>query len=256
MSTFPILIKNAAKQACLFVRDMLAPFSSAPEVAILCYHSVSESVHPTAVRPEALEVHLGFLQEMGHTFVSLEDIMAWHAGTKPLPSRAVALTFDDGYADFETTVVPLLKKFNAPAAVFVIGETSEAAYRLDEQPFMTPEVLERVAQEPLVEVGYHSRTHPNLDELPEYSLPAEVTPPPGLRFFAYPGGHHSRDAVRALERAGYAAAFTIRPTLVSRDSDQYLMPRTVVLKGMRPWQLRFATTRASRWYMALRAKLI
>lgn len=256
MSTLPTLFKQAGKQACLFARDILAPFSSAPEVAILCYHSVSKSEHPTAVRPEALEAHLSFLQRMGHSFVSLEDIAHWQDGTKTLPQKAVALTFDDGYADFETAVVPLLKKFKAPAVVFVIGEVGEAQYRVDDQPFMTPEALARMAQEPLVEIGYHSRTHPNLDDLAEYQLAAEVTPPPGSRFFAYPGGHHSHDAVRAIERAGYMAAYTIRPTLVQKDSDRYLMPRSVVLSGMRPWQLRFAATRACAWYVALRGRLI
>lgn len=253
---FPAIVKNAGKQACLFARDILAPFSGVPEVAILCYHSVSESGHPTAVRPSVLETHMDFLKRMGHSFVSLEDIAAWHDGTRALPARAVALTFDDGYADFETAVLPLLKKFNAPGAVFTIGETGEAQYRVDDQPFMTPEALARIAQEPLVEIGYHSRTHPNLDDLPEYSLPAEVTPPSNMRFFAYPGGHHSQEAVRALERAGYQASFTIRPVCVTKDADLMLLPRTVVTKGMRPWQLRFATTRASLWYMALRQKLI
>ena len=257
MSTLPTLAKNAAKQACLFARDMLAPFSNAPEVAILCYHSISDNSHSITVRPDAFDAHLSFLKRMGHSFVSLEDIMAWHGAGKELPPRAVALTFDDGYADFETAALPILKKYQAPATLFVMSEPESTGWHLDGGPaFLTQEAIARLSEEPLIEVGYHSRTHPNLDELPEYNLPAEVTPPPGMRFFAYPGGHHSRDAVRALERAGYAAAFTIRPTLVSRDSDPYLMPRTVVLKGMRPWQLRFATTRASRWYMALRGKLI
>lgn len=252
---FPTIIKNAGKQACLFARDVLSPFSGAPEVAILCYHSISESAHPTAVRPEALKAHLSFLERMGHTFVSLKDIVEWHTSGTPLPRHAVALTFDDGYADFETAVVPILKKFNAPGAVFVIGEPDEAMYRVDEQPFMTADAIERIKAEPLVEVGYHSRTHPSLSSLPEYELPAEVTPPPGLRFFAYPGGHHSHTVARAVERAGYAAAFTIRPTLVGRTDDVYLLPRTVVVKGTRPWQLRFASTRAARWYMALKSKL-
>lgn len=252
MSTLRTILKQGLKQACLFVRDILAPFSRTPEVAILCYHSVSESEHPTAVRPSALEAHLSFLERMGHSFVSLEDIAHWQDGGTDIPRKAVALTFDDGYADFETAVVPLLKKFNAPGTVFVIGDTDEAQYRVDSEPFMTTEALARVAEEPLVEVGYHSRTHPNLDSLAEYQLGPEVTPPPGTRFFAYPGGHHSHDAVRAVERAGYAAAYTIRPTLVEKWSDRYLMPRSVVVGGMRPWQLRFAATRASRWYMALK----
>lgn len=248
----PAPLKNAVKQACLFARDLLSPLVHLREVSILCYHSVGSSDHVTAVRPEALEAHLSFLKGLGVVFVSLEDIAQWQMGARPLPERAVALTFDDGYADFETNVLPILKKYNAPAAVFVMGEPDAAQYRVDTEPFMDPQALMRVSQEPLVEVGYHTRTHPNLDTMPMQEIDREVTPPFNAKFFAYPGGHYSIDAMEAVARAGYKAAYSIKPTLVTKKSDTYGMPRNVVLKTTRQWELRFMTTKAVQWYRSMR----
>jgi peptidoglycan/xylan/chitin deacetylase (PgdA/CDA1 family) len=245
-------LKDPVKQACLFARDIVAPFARLEEVSILCYHSVGDSADPTAVTPTELDAHLGFLRQMGHIFVSLSDIEEWRRGARALPRRAVALTFDDGYADFEAAALPILRQYKAPAAVFVIGSPESTGWRLDEEPpFLDRDAIERLRAEPLVEVGYHSRTHPNLDGLPLGKLVEEVKPPQGERYFAYPGGHYSADAVDTVKAVGYAAAYSIKPALVAKNSDQYLLPRYVMSKGMRPWELRFATTKAASWYRAL-----
>lgn len=229
----------------------MSPLVHLREVSILCYHSVGSSGHITAVSPQAFEAQLNFLKGLGVVFVSLEDIAQWQAGARPLPERAVALTFDDGYADFETNVLPILKKYNAPAVVFVIGEPHVAHYRVDAEPFMETEALMRIAQEPLVEVGYHTRTHPSLDTMPMPEIDREVTPPFDAKFFAYPGGHYSIDAMEAVARAGYKAAYSIKPTLVTKKSDRFALPRNVVLKDTRQWELRFMTTKAVAWYRAM-----
>src|SRR5262245_8496486 len=102
-------IKHTVQQGFLFARDLLAPLFDFQEVSILCYHSVSQSSHPTAVTLEQFSAHLEFLRKDGCVFVSLRDIEEWQKGRRTLPKRAVALTFDDGYADFESAVLPALR---------------------------------------------------------------------------------------------------------------------------------------------------
>jgi peptidoglycan/xylan/chitin deacetylase (PgdA/CDA1 family) len=52
--------------------------------------------------------------------VSLSDVVSrWQAG-QPLPARALAITVDDGYADFQCAW-PLLKAFQLPATLFVVS---------------------------------------------------------------------------------------------------------------------------------------
>jgi peptidoglycan/xylan/chitin deacetylase (PgdA/CDA1 family) len=228
-------MKNILKRFLLGSRDVLAPLFRFQEISVLCYHSVSDSTDETAVSAEALEGHLRFLAVKGYVFVSLADIVEWMDGKKEVPRKAVALTFDDGHADFETAALPVLKRFNAPATLFVIGEAAG-----------------RLRGEPLVEVGYHSRSHPNLEELSGAALAEEVRPLGGERFFAYPGGHYSQAAIEAVKAARYKAAFSIKPTLVHKSSDRYLMPRTVVLRDTPLWELRFSVSKAADWYRTLR----
>jgi len=51
--------------------------------------------------------------------ISLEQLSAAHRGEGVLPPRAVLLTFDDGYSDFESQAWPILKDVGLPAVLFV-----------------------------------------------------------------------------------------------------------------------------------------
>jgi hypothetical protein len=190
-------MKKFLKRLLLFMRDLLAPFAHFQEVCILCYHSISENAHNTAVAERDFERQLMLLKNKGHAFIPLADVLDWMDGKKELPRKAVALTFDDGYADFETAALPILKKFNAPAELFYIFSPAEQW----DAPLLGPWALERLRREPLVELGWHSRGHPNMERLSAEELAAEVTPPRPVRFFAYPGGTYSKAAVEALRSA-------------------------------------------------------
>jgi len=243
------MIKKTTQLFLLAVRNALDPLLNFREVSVLCYHSISNNEHETTVAPNTFENHLEVLKRRGHSFVSLAQVVSWMEGKAALPRKAVALTFDDGYADFENTLLPLLKKHNVPAALFVIGDPIATGWK-DAPPFLSSEALLRLQHESLVEVGYHTRSHPNLEELSDERLMAEIRPSTSEKFFAYPGGKYSEAAIEAVKNAGYVAAFSIKPTLVTQRSDRYVLPRNVVLKNTTPWELHFLTTKAVEWYRA------
>lgn len=243
------IIRYLIQRFLLAVRDILDIFCRFQEVAILAYHSTSSSNTDIAIASEDFERHLSYLKSCGHEFVPLADIVEWRAGNKQLPRKSVALTFDDGYADFETAALPILQKYAAPATLFIVGD--EVASRLalgNAIPLLSPSALERVRANPLVEEGFHSMTHTNLSRLSGEMLEAECRALFPMRFFAYPGGNHSPAAVEAVEKLGYTAACSIGMNLVRKTSNPYLLPRSVILKDMPLWRVRFATTQAIHWY--------
>jgi len=237
----PEAFKRAVQRG---MRDALDPLCRFREVSVLCYHSISDDPHNLTINVKMFKAHLDFLANAGYAFVSLGDIVEWMNGARTLPHKAVAITFDDGYADFESAALPLLNAHQAPAAVFVVERN------LDESDCINREGLTRL-RERGVEVGFHTYTHPNLAALSGSELIREVRPLSFERFFAYPGGRYSREATQAVKPAGYVAAFSTKPTLVHKTSDRHALPRNVVSKNMQLWEVRFRATKALDWYRAL-----
>jgi len=95
----------------------------------LSYHEVRDEVRdypdPFAVDSAALVAQFAWLRGNGYKPVSLAAIQAARAGGPPLPAKAVLLTFDDGYLSFYTRVYPLLREFNYPAVLALVGKWLE-----------------------------------------------------------------------------------------------------------------------------------
>jgi peptidoglycan/xylan/chitin deacetylase (PgdA/CDA1 family) len=89
---------------------------------ILLYHRVAELAHDPwsiAVTPAEFAAHLAVLQKCA-VCLRLESFLTRRAeGT--LPRNAVALTFDDGYADNLTAALPLLETYGIPATLFALS---------------------------------------------------------------------------------------------------------------------------------------
>lgn len=74
-------------------------------------------------------------------FVGDGGILLYHQGHRPRPQL---LTFDDGYADHLFDALPLLERYDIPAAVFIMtgvvdGDRETWRDRLEQAVFATPE---------------------------------------------------------------------------------------------------------------------
>jgi peptidoglycan/xylan/chitin deacetylase (PgdA/CDA1 family) len=91
-----------------------------PTRLILCYHRIVEvDADPwkSCVSPGHFAEQLEILRDWG-TILELGSLVAG-LETGDLPRRAVALTFDDGYADNLHVAKPILARYDAPALVFL-----------------------------------------------------------------------------------------------------------------------------------------
>ena len=85
------------------------------EVLCLLYHRVNREEDPMyhlTVSPEHFAEQMRYIKEH-YLCVRFED--AWEETVEP----AVAVTFDDGYADNCTCALPVLERYQVPATVFV-----------------------------------------------------------------------------------------------------------------------------------------
>jgi peptidoglycan/xylan/chitin deacetylase (PgdA/CDA1 family) len=261
---------------------------------VLTYHRISElephlCLDPGLISasPEAFDAQMKYLAANYEVVSMLDVIKAFeNEGRVTLPPRAVTITFDDAYSDFEQYAWPVLKQYGIPVTLFVStafpdhperlfwwdkvfnaihttqkGELNtsfgrlpistevqrEQAYqRLKNRLKMLPsEVamkeigqicdelgvslranfvlgwasLRQLASEG-VTLGAHTRTHPILNNISLDDLHNEITgsicdlqQETGLapQVFAYPNGIQNDDAVKIVEGAGFALAFTTQP---------------------------------------------
>lgn len=119
---------------------------------ILLYHGISEKTSQ-GIQNCSLKHISGkdFETQMEHlaknyNILSLRDILNRRSSGKPLPSRPVAITFDDGFENNYSVAYPILKRFNLPATFFVstgfIGTdrtfwVDKVEYLLNESPRST-----------------------------------------------------------------------------------------------------------------------
>lgn len=93
--------------------------NTAPNAAILLYHHVSSSTPAsTSISPEAFKSHMEYL-DAHHTVVSIQDVVSAIQDNKTLPEKAVAITFDDGYANILHNAHPILADLGFPYTVFI-----------------------------------------------------------------------------------------------------------------------------------------
>jgi peptidoglycan/xylan/chitin deacetylase (PgdA/CDA1 family) len=89
-------------------------------VLILGYHRLGDTADDPfdlCVRPSDFAQHLEVLGGRARALTLGHAARALAAGT--IPPRAVVVTFDDGYADTLTQVLPLLERTGTPATIFV-----------------------------------------------------------------------------------------------------------------------------------------
>ena len=96
---------------------LLAPLAGADTFHVLAYHDVRDAVSGDfdpdqyAVSTRNLIDHFTWLADNGFHPVSIDDIEAAGRGERPLPDKAVLITFDDGLRSVYTQVFPLQKLF-------------------------------------------------------------------------------------------------------------------------------------------------
>jgi peptidoglycan/xylan/chitin deacetylase (PgdA/CDA1 family) len=94
---------------------------------VLTYHRVDEPTRRPwldpgliSASPKDFDEQMAYLATF-YQMVTISDVLAAlkSRNTKDLPPRAVLVTFDDGYCDFEEHAWPILRRHKAPVTLFV-----------------------------------------------------------------------------------------------------------------------------------------
>jgi peptidoglycan/xylan/chitin deacetylase (PgdA/CDA1 family) len=206
-------------------------------IPVLLYHSVADgprqSDGPYVVSRAEFAAHADAVRASGRQGVKITELAAALRGERPLPERAVALTFDDGFADSYDAVEELIGR-DLPSTVYVTTSWIGARDHLSRSGLL------ELSQLPSVEVGAHGVRHHRLDELDERELAAEVhvsrdrledLTGASVFSFAYPHGAYDRRARQAVIRAGYRSAAAVKNAVSHPADDPFAIARWTVTAG-------------------------
>lgn len=183
-------------------------------LAYLAGYSLAHMTHPAAATPslsEASDWGLSF-QEKGKAPVGnatsdyLKEFNAHYV--HDTDDKVIYLTFDAGYENGNTAaILDALKKHNAPATFFLVGNYIETS----------PDLVKRMLAEGHT-VGNHTYHHPNMSQISTKeafekelsdleTLFKETTGQPMTKFYRPPQGKYSESNLKMAKEMGYHTFF-------------------------------------------------
>lgn len=215
-------------------------------VPILMYHSILKDPKRTGkyiLPPEVLEQDIRYLLNQGYETVVLEDLVRFVEGKDTLPEKPVILTFDDGYLNNLTYVLPILEEYDCRAVISIVGAyTARFSETPDPNPSYAHVTWEDISAMELsgrFEIQNHSYDmhgqqgrmgsgRKNGESDAAYAavftadvgkLQSELTRRCGITptFFTYPFGVIGKDSRELLKQMGFVGTLTCRE-VISRVS--------------------------------------
>ena len=220
--------------------DVLAPGPAAINVPILTYHYIRVNADRNdrmgfalSVTPADFAAQMDWLAQNGYHPITTEDLYAYLQGARGLPSKPVILTFDDGYADFFTTALPILISHDFRAEEYVVSSF------VGQPGYMTAAQV-READRSGIEIGSHTVSHANLAASSTGASWAQITQSKAfleqlighpIVSFCYPSGKFSSAVASQVAAAGYHDATTTRFGYSHTMGDRYVWTRLRVSGG-------------------------
>ncbi len=213
-------------------------------IPILMYHSIkrvnrNEIMRSIHVSPQSFKLQMLLLKLLGYRGCSVTD--ALRALKTGGDKKLVALTFDDGYANFLTEALPTLERYGFSATIYIVADLMGDSNRWDdgtgisENQLMSSNEI-RYCFSKGIEIGCHSATHPKLTndkvnlerELLTSKRTLERTLGSPINTFCYPYGIYNQAIADLLPLYGYSSATTMVRGRASTLDNIYELPRIPV----------------------------
>ena len=204
---------------------------------ILAYHHVADDTPPsTSISPPEFRGHLEYLRDNGFNVIGLDTLITSLQSGRPVPDRAVVITFDDGYISIYEEAFPMLQEFDYPFSLFLSTQPIDDGQRI----YMSWEQVREMSDAGVL-IGNHMIDHPymlareqgeteqqHLQRLRQELLQAEQTilqqTGQSHRYLAYPYGEYDGSIKAMLAELGFVG-LAQNSGAVSGNSDFQALPR-------------------------------
>ena len=219
-------------------------------ISILMYHQVGEFVsmpthRSTYCHVRRFRAQMAWLHRLRFHVLRMDEVLAALRGERPIPARAVALTFDDGYQNFYEYAYPVLQRYGFPAMVYLVSEHIGqparwfAAEGRETPPLMSGEHI-RQLRAAGVDFGAHGARHIRLADVDLDTARKDIVDSrqrlqsllgEEIRHFCYPYGSHNAAVVELVRRAGFATGVSCQRGAATADFDALALPRKAISYG-------------------------
>lgn len=211
-------------------------------VPILCYHRVGPRANLMIMPRETFAAQMEYLAQNNYNVIRLTDLPDFLSGKRPLPPRAVAITFDDGHVSTYQYAYPILRKHGFAATFFLYTDFLGAGEGL------TWAQINEMSQSGLIDFQSHSKTHANLivrqpgetDARYRERIEAELRAPleviernlgRKVAHYAFPYGDANQLVLERLVQSGHQLGLTVNPGGNAFFAYPMMLKRTMIFGG-------------------------
>ena len=216
---------------------------------ILMYHNIAKPPQGVRLRslyvtPDMFRFQMWYLKQAGYQVVSLDEIADFVQPSSPSQGseKKIALTFDDGFADFYYNAFPILKEYGYSATVYLVSgrigrfNTWDAHQLNAEKPLMNWQMIKEIKQGGIT-FGSHTQSHPFLTELNASQAIEEIAGSKAaledqlgcpVNHFCYPSGNYNDSIVELVKKAGYTTATVTEQGHIHRGDDPFTLKRLFI----------------------------
>ncbi|MBF1326856.1 MAG: polysaccharide deacetylase family protein [Megasphaera micronuciformis] len=197
-------------------------------IPVLMYHMIGDIEDNDAVLKEShLREQMKFLKDNGFHPLTLDQLYEYVMFNKPVPEKPVVITFDDGYVDTYSIVMPLMKEYGFACTVFIPTYDADQGTRLSWNQI-------KEMQASGMTIAGHGYHHERLAQMNEDVLNREVAmcqkelkEQLGItnEYYCYPYGSNDEASQKAMKKNGIKLAFTMNPGWVKYGDNPYALKR-------------------------------
>ena len=223
---------------------------------ILMYHMVREHIpgarfNGLRVKPAEFDKQLHWLNKNGWQFWFLSELLA----ATEVPEKVVVITFDDGFEDNYCNALPILRKYNAQATLFLVEDRFDndwsvkkkahhSSGELLQEPKLSDQQVREMVSSGYVELGGHSVTHADFSKLGTEQKRHELAHSKTvlqekygqqITSYAYTFGIYDSEDISLVQQLGYRGAVTTQEGINDNVQAQRFELKRVKVPGKKDY---------------------
>ena len=200
---------------------------------VLLYHSINNDNSNLSLTINEFEKHIIYLKKKNFKTINFNQV-------NKSDDKNIIITFDDGYKDLITNVLPILKRYGFTATCFIVSDLlgGKNTWDINKNNYLEKElmnkndILEWVSNGMFI--GSHSHNHPNLtllnnneitNQLDKSKKVLENITGSEVISFSYPYGKVNKSVYDITKKIFDIAVTTNRGRYDPNNHDLHLIPR-------------------------------